>query len=88
VKAFCCLYGFLLEGFIPFGLVGHLVIVLVTIPGHICCYGVVVFDFDPLWVTAYRSPPGRGIVLCYWYLHSWLWWLLPKRVDLGLVVIT
>jgi hypothetical protein len=30
-----------LEGFFPSGLVGHLLTILVTIPGRICCYGVV-----------------------------------------------
>jgi hypothetical protein len=79
MKALCCLYGFLLEGFIPSGLVGHLHTVLVTIPSRIWCYGVVVFDFEPPWVTAYRFPPGRGLVLCYWSLHSWLWWLLCQE---------
>jgi hypothetical protein len=51
----------------------------VTIPSRIWCYGVVVFDFEPPWVTAYRFPPGRGLVLCYWSLHSWLWWLLCQE---------
>jgi hypothetical protein len=47
-------YGFLLEGFIRSRLVGRLHTVLVNIPSRIWCYGVVVFDFEPPWVTAYR----------------------------------
>jgi hypothetical protein len=45
-------YGFWLEGFIRSRLVGRLHTVLVNIPSRIWCYGVVVFDFEPPWVTA------------------------------------
>jgi hypothetical protein len=47
-------YGFWLEGFIWSRLVGHLHTILLNILSHIWCYGVVVFDFEPPWVTAYR----------------------------------
>jgi len=43
------------------------------------------------WTTLVHCisfPPGRGIVLCYWSLHNWLWWLLCQAVLLGLVDIT
>jgi hypothetical protein len=53
---------------------------LVTILGRMWCYGVVVYDLNHLWVVAYHSPLGRGLVLCYWSLHSWLWWLLCQGV--------
>jgi hypothetical protein len=51
MKDLCCLYGFLLEGFIWSRLVVCLHIVLVNIPSRFWCYGVVVFDFEPPWVT-------------------------------------
>jgi hypothetical protein len=51
--ALCCLYGFLLEGFTLFSLVGHLLTVMVTTPSCIWCYGVVVYVLNHLLVTAY-----------------------------------
>jgi hypothetical protein len=54
-------YGFWLEGFIQYRLVGRLHTVLMNIPSRIWCYRVVVFDFEPPWVTAIVSP-GRGLV--------------------------
>jgi hypothetical protein len=51
--ALCCLYGFLLEGFTLFSLVGRLLTVMVTTPGCIWCYGVVVYVLNHLLVTAY-----------------------------------
>jgi hypothetical protein len=56
-----------LEGFIMFGLAGHLLIVIVATPSCIWCYGVVVYDLNHLLVTAYHFPPSRGLILCYWY---------------------
>jgi hypothetical protein len=45
---------------------------------YLVLWGCCVF-LNHLWVTAYRFPPGRGLILCYWYLHSWLWWLLCQE---------
>jgi len=53
---------------------------LVIILGRIWCYGFVVYDLNHLWVTAYHFPPGRELILCYWYMHIWLWWLLCQEV--------
>jgi len=51
---------------------------LVTTQSYLV-YGVVVYDLNHLWVVACHSPPSRGIFLCYWSLHSWLWWLLCQE---------
>jgi hypothetical protein len=59
----CCLYGFSLEGFILFGLDGHLLIVIVTTPDCIWCYGVAVYDLNHLLVIVYHFPLGRGFIL-------------------------
>jgi hypothetical protein len=66
-------------GFHSVSLVGRLLTVMVTTPGCIWCYGVVVYDLNHLLVTAYRFPPGRGLILRYWYPHSWLWVAIMPR---------
>jgi hypothetical protein len=60
-------------GFHSVSLVGRLLTVMVTTPSYIWCYGVDVYDLNHLLVTAYRFPPGRGLILCYWYPHNWSW---------------
>jgi hypothetical protein len=84
--ALCCLYGFLLEGFTLFSLVGHLLIVMVTISSCIRCYGVVVYVSIHLLATV--------------YLFTWSWSLFvllastqrlgghyAKKYALGLLVV-
>jgi hypothetical protein len=78
MKALCCLYGFLLEGFIRSRLVGCLHTVLVTIPSRICCYGVVGFDFEPPCVTAYRFT-WYVARLCYWCSAQWVMMAIMPR---------
>jgi hypothetical protein len=74
MKALCCLVIFCWRVHWS-KLIGYLHIVPVTMPSHICCYGVVGFDFEPPWVTAYRFTKVWAR-LCYWFLRSWLRWLL------------
>jgi hypothetical protein len=54
-------YGFWFKGFIWSRIVVYLHTVLVTIPRHIWCYVVVVFDFEHLRSLLSFSP-GRGIM--------------------------
>jgi hypothetical protein len=68
-------YGFWLDGFIRSRLAGHLHTVLVNIPSCIWCYGVAMFVFEPPWVTAIIFVWSWARVW-FWFLHSWLWWLL------------
>jgi len=56
IMALCCLYGFCwrVSIFILFGLASSILTVMIITPSHIWCYGVVVYDFNHLLVTAYH----------------------------------
>jgi hypothetical protein len=86
VMALCCLYGFLLEGFISFGLAIRLLTVFVTIPGHFWCYGAVVYDLNHLWVTAFHLVVGLFYVIVIYTVGYDGYY--SKRLSLGLVAIT
>jgi hypothetical protein len=76
MKALCCLYGFLLEGFIRSRLVSRLHTVLVTIPGRNCFYGVCCVILEP--------PLGHCISFFTW---SWARFISLVSAQLVMVAI-
>jgi hypothetical protein len=76
MKALCCLYRFMLEGFIRSRLVVRLHTVLVTIPGHICCYGV--------YCVILKPPLGHCISFSTW---SWAHFILLVFTQLVMLDI-
>jgi hypothetical protein len=81
-------YGFLLEGFIRSRLVVHLNTVLVNIPNRIWCYGVVVLDFEPPWVTTYLFHLVVGSFYVIGVYANGYDGYYSNRIYLGLVFIS
>jgi hypothetical protein len=88
MKALCCLYGFLLEGLIPYGLFGCLLIVLVTIPSFIWFMGLLckfLTTFGELHII-FHLVLGLFYVIGLCTVGYGGYYV--KRLSLGLVAIT